>query len=160
MSGLFCLPGMGMRRRHIYSYTGFYMLQEGLQQRDFTVRRLNTYNTVPVESLAPTDVASAREASVAAFASPSAVKSWLALVGGQDTANVAIACIGDLPMNLTTELTRHESMCRLRDRHAVHQRIYEACRREPEPCIGIDPTNICFVACIAMHLLCLHLAKQ
>ncbi|CAK0733830.1 hypothetical protein CVIRNUC_000340 [Coccomyxa viridis] len=69
-------------------------LQEGLQHRDFAVRRLNTYNTVPVESLAEADVAAAREASVAAFASPSALKSWLALVGGQDIADVAIACIG------------------------------------------------------------------
>ena len=69
-------------------------MQEGLEQRGFTVRRLNTYNTVPVESLSPADVGAARSASVAAFASPSAVKSWLALVGGQDAVDVAIACIG------------------------------------------------------------------
>ena len=69
-------------------------MQEGLEQRGFTVRRLNTYNTVPVESLSPADLDAARSASVAAFASPSAVKSWLALVGGLDTVDVAIACIG------------------------------------------------------------------
>ena len=99
---------MGMRRAHILSYDSEYdfnLLQEGLQHRDFIVRRLNTYNTVPVESLAPADVAAAQEASVAAFASPSAIKSWLALVGGQDTADVAIACIGNLQLIFATELS-------------------------------------------------------
>jgi hypothetical protein len=69
-------------------------MQEGLEQRGFTVSRLNTYNTVPVESLSPADLDAARSASVAAFASPSAVKSWLALVGDLNAVDVAIACIG------------------------------------------------------------------
>ena len=69
-------------------------VQEGLEQRGFKVRRLNTYNTVPVQHLQPADVEAARGASVAAFASPSAIKSWVGLMGGQDRANVAIACIG------------------------------------------------------------------
>lgn len=58
------------------------------------MRRLNTYNTVPVQHLQPSDVEAARGASVAAFASPSAIKSWIGLVGGQESADVAIACIG------------------------------------------------------------------
>ena len=49
---------------------------------------------MPVQALSAGDVEAACGASVAAFASPSAVKSWLALVGGQATADVAIACIG------------------------------------------------------------------
>ena len=85
-----------------------------MQHRDFAVRRLNTYNTVPVKSLAAADVAAAREACVAAFASPSAIKSWLTLVGGQDTADVAIACIGDLQLNFAMELS-------LRPKHAQAQ---------------------------------------
>lgn len=74
--------------------TASVVVQEGLEQRGFQVRRLNTYNTVPVQTLQPADVKAARGASVAAFASPSAVKSWIALVEGQATADVAIACIG------------------------------------------------------------------
>ena len=70
------------------------VVQEGLELRGFQVRRLNTYNTVPVQALQPAEVKAARGACVAAFASPSAVKSWIALVGGQDTADVAVACIG------------------------------------------------------------------
>lgn len=58
------------------------------------MRRLNTYNTVQVQSLPASDVAAAKHASVVAFASPSAVKAWLACVGDQDSADVAIACIG------------------------------------------------------------------
>jgi hypothetical protein len=69
-------------------------VQEGLQARGFTVERLNTYNTVPVESLPAADLAAAKAACVVAFASPSAVKAWLACAGGQDVADVAIACIG------------------------------------------------------------------
>lgn len=56
--------------------------------------RLNTYNTVPVQSLPAADLAAAKGASVVAFASPSAIKAWLACAGGQDAADVAIACIG------------------------------------------------------------------
>ncbi len=58
------------------------------------MRRLNTYNTVPVQSLPGADVEAAKQARVVAFASPSAVKAWLACVGDQDSADVAIACIG------------------------------------------------------------------
>ena len=64
--------------------------------------------------LAEADVAAAREASVAAFASPSALKSWLALVGGQDIADVAIACIGNLQLEIAMELS-------LRPKHAQAQ---------------------------------------
>lgn len=69
-------------------------VQEGLAARGFRVRRLNTYSTVQVQSLPAADVASAKSASVIAFASPSAVKAWLACMDGQDAADVTIACIG------------------------------------------------------------------
>lgn len=72
------------------------------------VRRLNTYNTVPVQDLSPAAIEAAQEASVAAFASPSAIKSWIALVGGQDRANVAIACIGALDVLQETSLISAE----------------------------------------------------
>jgi uroporphyrinogen-III synthase len=74
--------------------TALCFLQAGLSARGFTVRRLNTYNTVPVQSLPGQALDAARSAAVVAFASPSAVKAWIACVGGQDKANVAIACIG------------------------------------------------------------------
>jgi hypothetical protein len=68
--------------------------QAGLSARGFVVRRLNTYNTVPVESLPQPALKAAKAAAVVAFASPSAVKAWMACIGGQDVADVAIACIG------------------------------------------------------------------
>lgn len=69
-------------------------MQAGLNARGFSVRRLNTYNTVPVQSLPGAALIAARSASVVAFASPSAVKAWVACMGSQDQADVAIACIG------------------------------------------------------------------
>lgn len=49
-------------------------LQRGLESRGFKVLRLNTYDTLPVESLNEEELAAARAAAVVAFASPSAVK--------------------------------------------------------------------------------------
>lgn len=72
------------------------IVQAGLTARGFTVERLNTYNTVPVEALPALELAAARGAKVWAFASPSAIKAWLACAGGQGATDVAIACIGAL----------------------------------------------------------------
>lgn len=55
-------------------------LESGLTARGFDVRRLNTYDTVPAAWDA-NDEAAAAGASVAAFGSPSAVKTWTARLG-------------------------------------------------------------------------------
>lgn len=64
-------------------------LQDGLTARGFEVRRLDTYNTVPAAWDAETERA-AHTVSVAAFGSPSAVKTWAARVGvfGGNSGNV------------------------------------------------------------------------
>lgn len=69
-------------------------MQDDLAARGFSVERLDTYNTVPVRALPAADLAAAKAAKVVAFASPSAIKAWLACAGGQDAADVAVACIG------------------------------------------------------------------
>ena len=55
-------------------------LEAGLQARGFEVRRLNTYDTVPA-SWDEDAKAAAAAATVAAFGSPSAVKTWAARMG-------------------------------------------------------------------------------
>lgn len=60
-------------------------LQDGLTARGFEVRRLDTYNTVPAQWDAAAEAA-AQSASVVAFGSPSAVKTWAARVGVFDSA--------------------------------------------------------------------------
>lgn len=55
-------------------------LESGLQARGFDVRRLNTYDTVPA-SWNEDAKAAAAAATVAAFGSPSAVKTWAARMG-------------------------------------------------------------------------------
>lgn len=55
-------------------------LETGLQARGFEVRRLNTYDTVPA-SWNEDAKAAAAAATVAAFGSPSAVKTWAARMG-------------------------------------------------------------------------------
>ena len=74
-------------------------LQAGLAARGcFTVTRLNTYDTlaVPPGELAPASLAAARGAAVVALASPSAVKAWVAALGGLEPARAgpAVAAIG------------------------------------------------------------------
>lgn len=62
-------------------------VETGLQARGFEVRRLNTYDTVPA-TWDETAGSAAAAAAVAAFGSPSAVKTWAARVG------VAVATTG------------------------------------------------------------------
>ncbi len=69
-------------------------MQAGLAERGFEVLRLNTYDTLPVESLPADVLATARQADVVAFASPSAVKAWHKLSGPRGDDGPAIACIG------------------------------------------------------------------
>ncbi|CAM9484237.1 unnamed protein product, partial [Discosporangium mesarthrocarpum] len=66
-------------------------LEEGLQNRGFEVQRLDTYNTVPA-AWGAVEETDAGCAAVAAFGSPSAVKTWAARVG---TERAAAACIGE-----------------------------------------------------------------
>lgn len=49
-------------------------VQSGLQQRDFEVNRLNTYDTQPVQHVDAHHLQTACQAAVITFASPSAVK--------------------------------------------------------------------------------------
>ena len=66
-------------------------LQDGLEGRGFEVDRLNTYDTVTA-TWTDAERAAAISASVACFASPSAVKAWLA--NSADSYPLA-ACIGE-----------------------------------------------------------------
>jgi len=69
-------------------------LQNGLEERDFTVTRLNTYDTVTA-SWDDDQVALAKAATMACFASPSAVKSWLKNTDELETPLVVACCIGE-----------------------------------------------------------------
>jgi uroporphyrinogen-III synthase len=73
-------------------------LQTGLAARGFAVTRLATYDTLPVPAgeLDTNALAAARAASVVALASPSAVRAWVAAVGGLDAARAGpvVAAIG------------------------------------------------------------------
>ncbi|CAM9221774.1 unnamed protein product, partial [Choristocarpus tenellus] len=66
-------------------------LEKGLQERGFEVHRLNTYDTIPA-LWGEEEKAAAASVTVAAFGSPSAVKTWAARVGTKST---SAACIGE-----------------------------------------------------------------
>ncbi len=69
-------------------------LQIGLEERGFSVLRFNTYDTVAATWKA--DQASlARSATVACFASPSAVKAWLENTAQFETPRALASCIGE-----------------------------------------------------------------
>jgi uroporphyrinogen-III synthase len=70
------------------------VLQEGLVARGFQVTRLNTYDTLPVTTLEPEQLAVATTAQVVAVASPSAVRAWVGFVGEETAARMPVACIG------------------------------------------------------------------
>jgi len=65
-------------------------LETGLGERGVTIRRIDTYTTVPAK-WASNDEERARDASVVTFASPSAVRVWAARVGTDALA----VCIGE-----------------------------------------------------------------
>lgn len=70
------------------------ILQIGLEERGFSVLRLNTYDTVTASWDA--DQASlAQSATVACFASPSAVKAWLKNTAQFETSRALASCIGE-----------------------------------------------------------------
>lgn len=70
------------------------LLQQGLEQRNFRVLRLNTYNTVTVKTLHAETLEQVRQARVVAIASPSALKAWVEHVGHHVTSQMTIAAIG------------------------------------------------------------------
>ena len=88
------IPGGKNRVLYPSSNKASTLLQEGLLKRGFDVQRLNTYDTLPVTALNEKEIAAAREASVVAVASPSAVRAWVQFVGEETAQRVAVACIG------------------------------------------------------------------
>lgn len=71
-------------------------LQNGLEERGFTITRLNTYDTVTA-TWTPDEEAAAKSTTVACFASPSAVKAWLKNTAQLDCCcpRALAACIGE-----------------------------------------------------------------
>ena len=69
-------------------------MQVGLEERGCQVTRLNTYDTVPVESLDEEQLKAARAVDVVAIASPSAVEALVHHVDRRHVDDLAIACIG------------------------------------------------------------------
>jgi uroporphyrinogen-III synthase len=66
-------------------------VEEGLSKRGFTVERVNTYSTRPVESLTKQQAEAASKASIVTFGSPSAIRAWKHLVNKTD---ILCCCIG------------------------------------------------------------------
>ena len=73
-------------------------LQNGLEDRGFSVLRLNTYDTVPA-SWSADQLLLAESATVACFASPSAVKAWLKNTSSLDKPRALAACMGETSAN-------------------------------------------------------------
>lgn len=88
------IPGGTKRILYPASNKASSLLQQGLLARGFQVQRLNTYDTLPVTSLAPEQLRVASTAQVVAVASPSAVRAWVGFVGEEIAARMPVACIG------------------------------------------------------------------
>lgn len=69
-------------------------LQTGLEDRGFNVLRLDTYDTVPASWNAE-QILLAQSATVACFASPSAVQAWLENTADFETPRALASCIGE-----------------------------------------------------------------
>ncbi|CAF2049289.1 hypothetical protein HID58_035971 [Brassica napus] len=70
-------------------------IEEGLSRRGFEVLRLNTYTTVPVQSVDATLLQQALSAPVLSVASPSAIRAWMNLIQNEKQWSNNIACIGE-----------------------------------------------------------------
>ncbi|CAN8284434.1 unnamed protein product [Cochlearia groenlandica] len=70
-------------------------IEEGLSSRGFEVVRLNTYTTVPVQSVDAILLQQALSASVLSVASPSAIRAWLSLIENEEPWSSYVACIGE-----------------------------------------------------------------
>jgi uroporphyrinogen-III synthase len=82
-------------------------LQKGLEARGFSVTRLNTYDTVPLESCPDEQLQQALACKVVAIASPSALEAWAGLVGLEQVKRQLVACIGSTSANAALELGLH-----------------------------------------------------
>ncbi|XP_019096192.1 PREDICTED: uroporphyrinogen-III synthase, chloroplastic-like isoform X4 [Camelina sativa] len=70
-------------------------IENGLSKRGFEVARLNTYTTVPVQSVDTVLLQQALSAPVLSVASPSAVGAWLNLIQNEEQWSNCVACIGE-----------------------------------------------------------------
>ncbi|KAL1190120.1 Uroporphyrinogen-III synthase [Cardamine amara subsp. amara] len=70
-------------------------IEEGLSKRGFEVLRLNTYTTIPVQSVESVLLQQALSAPVLSVASPSAVRAWLNLIQNAEQWSNCVACIGE-----------------------------------------------------------------
>lgn len=86
------IPGGSDRILYPASVKAATTLQTGFEARGFHVKRLNTYNTLAVDNLGEEQLQAAAAAAVVTFASPSAVRAWVLLVGAKSDA--AVVCIG------------------------------------------------------------------
>ncbi|MEW5306651.1 MAG: hypothetical protein WDW38_011551 [Sanguina aurantia] len=78
------------------------VLQNSLADSGFSVTRLNTYDTSSVADVSPSQMQQAQDAEIVTFGSPSAVKSWLALVGPELASRKQYACIGSTSFKACT----------------------------------------------------------
>ncbi|KAL9190780.1 hypothetical protein ACHAXT_000486 [Thalassiosira profunda] len=83
-------------------------LQKGLEKRGFDVTRLNTYDTVPA-SWSDEQISLAQSATIACFASPSAVKAWLKNTAELQTPRALACCIGETSASACRENQWEES---------------------------------------------------
>ncbi|KFK33768.1 hypothetical protein AALP_AA5G057600 [Arabis alpina] len=70
-------------------------IEEGLSRRGFEVLRLNTYTTVPVQTVDAMLLQQALSAPVLSVASPSALRAWVSLIQNVEQWNNCVACIGE-----------------------------------------------------------------
>ncbi|CAH8361458.1 unnamed protein product [Eruca vesicaria subsp. sativa] len=70
-------------------------IEEGLCRRGFDVLRLNTYTTVPVQSVDAMLLQQALSAPVLSAASPSAIRAWKNLIQNEEQWSNNVACIGE-----------------------------------------------------------------
>lgn len=70
-------------------------IEEGLSRRGFDVLRLNTYTTVPVQSVDAMLLQQAMSAPVLSVASPSALRAWMNLIENEKEWSNNLACIGE-----------------------------------------------------------------
>ncbi|VVA98546.1 unnamed protein product [Arabis nemorensis] len=70
-------------------------IEDGLSSRGFEVLRLNTYTTIPVQSVDAMLLQQALSAPVLSVASPSAIRAWINLIQNVEQWSNYVACIGE-----------------------------------------------------------------
>eukprot|EP00270_Netrium_digitus_P001003 TRINITY_DN11119_c0_g1_i1.p1 TRINITY_DN11119_c0_g1~~TRINITY_DN11119_c0_g1_i1.p1 ORF type:complete len:366 (+),score=63.81 TRINITY_DN11119_c0_g1_i1:76-1098(+) len=84
-------------------------LESGLQERGFDVTRLNTYSTETVQQVDVDVLREALKAPVVTFASPTAVRAWMEVSGGEWRG--AAACIGSTSAQAARKAGIREVFC-------------------------------------------------